>query len=687
MKLWVLCLLLLILAGSVPGSEGGKQMNFLNLMPVPEKVILQEGMYRVTDQFTVGIDIDSAKDTGRINRALQRMMNRLAGRTSLFLVSPEPVVDKPGQALSMHVSYKRTGELRVNEDESYTLDITSNGIQLNANTDIGILRGIETLLQLLNADKQGYYFPGVSITDSPRFTWRGMLIDPCRHFLPVEVIKRNLDGMAAVKMNVLHLHITEDQGFRIECKTFPKLHLMGSDGMYYTHEQIKEIIAYAADRGIRVMPEFDIPGHSTAWLVGYPELASAPGPYSIERGYGVKDPTFDPTNKATYKFFDKFFKEMSALFPDEYIHIGGDENSGNQWNGNAKIQEFKTKHKIKSNDELQAYFNNKILGILTKYKKKMMGWDEIYQPGIPQTVVIHSWRGKDAMRDSAKKGYNTLLSNGYYIDLCQPAEYHYLNDPIPADSDLTTEERSRIFGGEATMWAELVSFETVDSRIWPRTAAIAERLWSPASITDVRDMYRRMAIIGVQLEEHGLLHLKNRDMFLRRLTKGGNITALNVLVDVIEPLKGYNRHSQAVYTFYSPLTRIVDAAAPESLIARDFRFMVSDFLSTLKNSNVTAMAENLKQQLITWKENHAKLLPVIDENPALKEIETLSEDLSKLSVIGLEALDNLLSGKKGDASWLEQSRKTLEEAKKPRGHGELVIITGIEQLVKGCEEI
>lgn len=687
MKLWVLCLLLLILAGSVPGSEGGKQMNSLNLMPVPEKVIIQEGMYRVTDQFTVGLDTGSAKDTGRINRALQRMLNRLAGRTGLFLVSPEPVVDKPGQTLSMRVSFKRIGALRVNEDESYTLDITPNGIRLNGNTDFGILRGIETLLQLLKADKEGYYFPAVSIMDSPRFTWRGMLIDPCRHFLPVEVIKRNLDGMAAVKMNVLHLHITEDQGFRIECKTFPKLHQMGSDGMYYTHEQIKDIIAYAADRGIRVMPEFDIPGHSTAWLVGYPELSSAPGPYSIERGYGVKDPTFDPTNKATYKFFDKFFKEMSVLFPDEYIHIGGDENSGNQWNGNEKIQEFKTKHKIKSNDELQAYFNNKILGILTKYKKKMMGWDEIYQPGIPQTVVIHSWRGKEAMRDSAKKGYNTILSNGYYIDLCQPAEYHYLNDPIPVDSDLTPEERSRILGGEATMWAELVSFETVDSRIWPRTVAIAERLWSPASITDVRDMYRRMDIIGVQLEEHGLLHLKNRDMFLRRLTKGGDILALNVLVDVIEPLKGYNRHSQAVYTFYSPLTRLVDAASPESATARDFRYLVSDFLSTLKDGNRAELAETLKQKLFTWKENHAKLLPVINENPVLKEIETLSEDLSKVSIIGLEALDKLLSGKKGDASWLEQSRKTLEEAKKTRGHGELMIVTGIEQLVKGCEEI
>ncbi|MCP5102965.1 MAG: family 20 glycosylhydrolase, partial [bacterium] len=331
------------------------------------------------------------------------------------------------------------------------------------------------------------------------------------------------------------------------------------------------------------------------------------------------------------------------------------------------------------NHALQAYFNKKILKSLTKYKKKMVGWDEIFQPYLPKNIVIHSWRGKKAMREAAQKGYTSILSNGYYIDLCQTAEFHYLNDPIPADSGLTEAEKKRVLGGEATMWAELITPETVDSRIWPRTAAIAERLWSPGNVNDVADMYRRMDLISLQLEELGLMHIRNQAMMLRRLTNGMDTTALKVLVDVMEPLKVYERHRHGVtYTFFSPLTRLVDAALPDAKKARVFRGRVADFVKAPGKEAAAGLVKDLE----IWKENHEKLQPVIDRSPVLKEIETLSEDLSKIAGIGLEAVQLILDGKKAEPQWLEDSKKVLEAAKKQRGHAELMIVTAIEQLVE-----
>src|SRR5438045_4247746 len=227
---------------------------------------------------------------------------------------------------------------------------------------------------------------------------------------------------------------------------------MGSDVFMFSHEQVREIIAYARDRGIRVMPEFDIPGHSTSWLVGYPEIGSAPGPYTTERGAGIFEPALDPTREQTYKFLDGFLGEMAGLFPDEYMHIGGDENEGKQWDRNPQIQAFMKEKGIKDNHALQAYFNQRILKILQKHHKKMIGWDEILHPDLPQDIVIQSWRGPKSLAEAARQGYDGILSAGYYIDLMYPAWQHYKNDPVAADTTLSEKELTHILGGEATMW-------------------------------------------------------------------------------------------------------------------------------------------------------------------------------------------------------------------------------------------
>jgi hexosaminidase len=430
----------------------------------------------------------------------------------------------------------------------------------------------------------------VSIDDKPRFQWRGLLIDVCRHFIPIEAIKRNLDGMAAVKLNVLHLHLTEDQGFRIESRNFPRLQQYGSDGLYFTQAQIRDIVAYAAERGIRVVPEFDMPGHVTSWLAAYPELGSAPGPYEVARTWGVFDAAFDPTRDKLYAFLDTFFGEMASLFPDTYVHIGGDESNGNQWNANPAITAFMEKRHLKDAHALQAYFNQRLARILKKHGKKMAGWDEILHPDLPRDILVQSWRGERSLADGARQGYTGILSNGYYLDLVYPASQHYLVDPLPASSDLTPEEAARVLGGEACMWAERVSRETIDSRIWPRLAAIAERLWSPASVRDVRDMYRRLVTIAVQLEDLGLQHESAVPVVLRRMVNNPDIGPLQVLVDLVEPVKGYARGRERPETQFTPLTHLVDAARPESLAALRLAAAVDELVADAPRVGVARAA-------------------------------------------------------------------------------------------------
>ncbi|MCK4825489.1 family 20 glycosylhydrolase, partial [bacterium] len=270
------------------------------------------------------------------------------------------------------------------------------------------------------------------------------------------------------------------------------------------------------------------------------------------------------------------------------------------------------------------------------------------------------------------------------IDLIQPTDFLYLNDPIPDDSPLSENEKRFILGGEATMWGEYVSWETVDSRIWPRTAAIAERFWSPGCVRDVEDIYIRLDCISRHLEELGLTHEKNVDMMLRRLSNSTDIRALKVLVDVIEPVKGYKRGAQKKHTSTSPLTRMVDAARPDARTAREFRKRADQYVKDpLKGSYDL---NDLTQLLVLWKKNHDELLPVIQKSPALKEIKTLSEDLSRIAGIGLEALNYIQTKQNAGEDWLENKLNILEKSKLPRAQTELMIVSAIELLVRRAEK-
>ncbi|MFZ1292245.1 MAG: family 20 glycosylhydrolase [Melioribacteraceae bacterium] len=651
----------------------------LNLMPYPKSVNLLDGKFRVDEN----INLQVSKVSERLKKYSDKFLMRLANRTGIFLKNPFAAQANQSHNPNVIFEIDRIGSVKLNEDESYEILISTEKVKIYANNDIGAIRAVETLNQLLQADENGYYFPAVKINDSPRFPWRGLMIDVSRHFMPVNVIKRNLDGMATVKLNVLHLHLSDDQGFRVESKIFPKLTEFGSDGDFYTQEQIKEILHYANDLGIRVMPEIDVPSHTTAILTAYPELASLPLDYKIERKWGVMDPTLNPTLNETYEFLDKLFKEMSELFEDEYFHIGGDENNGNQWNANPEIQKFMKENNLQDNHALQGYFNNRLLTILTKYEKKMVGWDEIFHPSMPTNIVIQSWRGKEALIESAKKGYQTILSNDYYIDLIQPTDFHYLNDPIPADVSLTDNQKKFILGGEATMWSEMISAETMDSRIWPRTAAIAERFWSPGNINDVENMYKRLEYISFLLEEHDLQHIKNYDGMLRRLTNNNDTKALRNLIAVIEPVKFYQRNDLREQTQQTPLTRIIDAATADAKVAREFNKLVDSYLNESKNPT---LKNEILQYLNLWKNNHSEIIEVAKKSPILLEIIPMSENLKNISEIGLEIINSISTNKKIENSQLNSFSKEIEKCKDPIAQTELMIVSGIEKLVKSLNQ-
>ncbi|MCU1269376.1 MAG: Beta-N-acetylhexosaminidase [Acidobacteriaceae bacterium] len=681
MRMRVLYIVVIIVALAVSLTTDAEETSSLHLMPWPASVKTTASSQPLLIQTSFTVGLHNASDP-TVRRAVEIFLTDLRRHTGSLPLDFNISNDSGNAQLKVKSEHPSKPVQELGEDESYTLEVTSTGGELSAPTTLGVMRGLQTFLQLVEITPQGFAVPSVFIEDKPRFPWRGLMIDSGRHFMPVEVIKRNLDGMAALKMNVFHWHLSENQGFRVESKRFPKLQEMGSDGLFYTQEQVRDVIAYAHERGIRVIPEFDMPGHSTAWFVGYPDLASAPGPYTIERKWGVFDPAMDPTRESTYKFLDEFIGEMAKLFPDQFFHIGGDEVNGKQWEANPKIQQFMRVHSLKNNADLQAYFNTRVQKIVAKHGKTMEGWDEILRPDLPKTIVIQSWRGQKSLADAARQGYRGLLSSGYYLDLMGTAASHYAVDPF-ADgaANLSDEEKQKILGGEACMWAEYVSPENIDSRIWPRAAAIAERLWSPQDVTDVNSMYARMDHTSQWLDAYGLTHNTNYVPMLERMTDGSDTSGLRTLADVVEPVKGYAREQLASSepTSLTPLNRVIDAARPESATARQFGELVDKFLA---GRIKPGMELQIRSTLTSWRDNELQLSASAQSSSLVQEVMPLSHDLSALGTAGLQAVDYLDRGQKAPDGWKAEQLAVAQRAIQPRAQLLLMVAGPVQKLIQ-----
>jgi hexosaminidase len=616
----------------------------LDLMPWPQNINLKDGTFALSKSFKVNI---TGNPNPRIFLGATNFLRRLDGRTGLFLEQAFVTKNNEVPEAELQINCVRNGKVGLNEDESYQLEIQSNKIMINATTDLGALHGLETLLQLMQNTSTSFYFPNTIITDSPRFTWRGLMIDAARHFQPVDVIKRNLDAMASMKMNVFHWHLADDQGWRIEIKKYPKLTELASDGYYYTQEEIKSIVKYADRRGILVIPEIDVPGHASALLSAFPEIGSKVSnevTYTVGRRSGIYTPTLDPTNPKTYQLLGEIFDEVCPLFPGKYFHIGGDENQGKEWDANPKIQEFKKKNGLASNHELQTYFTMKLIPMLKKHNKELMGWEEIMTKNMSKEAIIHSWKGVNesvspggSLIAAAKNGYKTVLSNGYYIDLMLGIQSHYLNDPIPKNVILTAEEKARILGGEATMWSELVTPLNIDSRIWPRTAAIAERLWSNENITDLNSLHKRMKTISFRLEELGIMHLRNKEVILRNISNNQEIKALRDFSNVCEPLKVYKRNGGGKkYFMFSPLTLFADACTADAFDAYDFDIAVNNYLEHKNIENQTLVTNFFRK----WIAMDADLINLSVNAPLIQPLLPLSKNLKDISEQLLLVIEN-----------------------------------------------
>ncbi len=392
---------------------------------------------------------------------------------------------------------------------------------------------------------------------------------------------------------------------------------------------------------------FDLYIYFFSWFVGYPELATEPGPYKVETQWGVMKPTMDPTKQTTYKFLDDFFQEMSKLFPDPYFHIGGDEVEGYQWNHSPRIQKFIQERHLRNKHGLQAYFNKRIQKMLQKYDKIMVGWEEILDEisddlAIDKGAIIQAWKSRKALAESTTKGYSGILSSGYYLDHLQSSMTHYKIDPI-FDKELQSlneEQRARILGGEACMWSEYVSENTVDSRIWPRTLAIAERFWSPPSISNENSLYKRLFRMNHLLDEMqiGLTHLSLYKLRLQNLIVDSDkratlFHAFVILADVCEPNGIGDRGGTHRYSSTVPLTTFTDALQSESEVI-------------WKLENFSIDNEKFRDVFHTWSVNDLRLQRLFDEVDEHKSrrlwgqnIQKLSQNLAETGQIGLRILD------------------------------------------------
>lgn len=499
-----------------------------------------------------------------------------------------------------------SGVPQLDVDESYTLETLADGVRLQAATTWGALHAVSTLRQICTLHDLSAH--GLSIEDHPRFSWRGLLVDVARHFIPLDVLLRVVDGMALLKMNVLHLHLTDDQGFRFPSAAFPEL---VSDEAYGVAE-LSMLVTHAADRGIRVVPEIDVPGHVQSWLAARPDW----GLHEIDptRRFGVHKACLNPNDEAVYAALTTLFKEVAAVFPDDYVHIGGDEVHPAWWSEDAALQAFIEEQGLGDVRGLQAYFNRRVHGILERLGKRVVGWDEVLHPDMPK-LTVQNWRGATTRDRALADGLACIVSSGFYLDLFYPADVHYRYDIALTQAELTAQEDAlqtdlrfqhvadgmawtrqwrdgaveaeslsgRLLGGEACLWSELVDGATLETRLFSRLPAVAERFWSAAGTLDADNFYARLGPLLAM--PPFVIALREENQLQTLGLNAAQIAAARYL----EPVKWYARllgetalaariagsemPQARPYTCDTPLNRVVDFLSPESLSARALRDM------------------------------------------------------------------------------------------------------------------
>jgi hexosaminidase len=425
--------------------------------------------------------------------------------------TPEEMAFLPGNLGKLPVS-QNTGK--------YTISMSASAIRVNGSDAAGVFYATQTLRQMAfqhkTANSTSIALPTADIRDEPAFVHRGMLLDCCRHFMSKDFVKRYIDLLALHKMNVLHWHLTEDQAWRIEIKSYPKLTEVGawrteknglSYGGYYSQEDIRDIVAYAQKRHVMIIPEIELPGHAVAALASYPQFSCTGEPIAVQNDWGVFKDIYCAGNEETFTFLQRVMDEVCALFPSPYIHIGGDEVPKYRWENCAKCQKRIADEKLSNETELQTWFINRIAAYLKTKNKQIIGWDEIIEGGIPEGAVVQVWRDVEHGREAASHGHSVVMSptSHCYFDYgLQSIDLQkvYAFDPVPASFSPT--ERAMVRGGECNMWTEHAPQELVDSKVFPRILAMAEVLWSYPETRDYTAFRARVATHQKQLQTLGV---------------------------------------------------------------------------------------------------------------------------------------------------------------------------------------
>ncbi|WP_158278084.1 beta-N-acetylhexosaminidase [Caulobacter endophyticus] len=634
------------------------------LMPQPRQTNWSQGVLPIDGAFAV-----SWKDCGdpRLPAAARRLQDDVLSLTGMALTGRQG----PSLAVSCRRS-PRGGDPRA--EEAYRLTVAADGVRLEAGGALGVLRGLATLRQLVETKPPGATLAYATIDDAPRFAWRGLMIDTVRHFVTLDTIKRQIDAMERVKLNVLHLHLSDNEGFRVESRRYPKLQTAG-DGQFYTQDQVRELVTYAAERGVRIVPEFDVPGHGGAIAQTYPEFTLAqPKPANA---FAALDRALDPTREETYRFLDRLLGEMAALFPDAYFHVGGDEVSDAVWLDHPHVQAFMKAQGLASKQALEARFHQRVAAIMRKHGKTMIGWEEVAVTGtVPKDVVVQAWQTSNATAHAVKAGHRTIVSAGYYLDLLEPAAFHYQYDPLdtgaagltPAEAEmgrklsplmaavltdalvakplppLTPDEEALVLGGEAALWGETLSDEMIDKALWPRAAAMAERFWSPREIRDTADLYRRLPMVQDQLRLQGLQDGAVQARMAARLAPG-DTEAVMTLLDLVGPTRNMAHNHRILAALrgqkiVQELNGLADAAPVDSLVARRFEARARAYAAGDRGE-----AAALRADLQTWRANHARFQAVAKGRPALEAALPISTDIAALATAGLQAMDAAETGK------------------------------------------
>ncbi len=531
MKNCLTSLFLLLLMQTVKSQSSSQE---ISLIPTPVSMVHKEGYFLLTEKTLISTP-GADEATAHIASQLASRINRAAG----FRNAMSSSASASGIRLMISSSEESLG------NEGYRLSVNPQAITIVAKKPAGLFYGMQTLLQLFPKEIESktpvnhlsWKVPCVEITDYPRFAWRGLMLDVCRHFFTMQEVKQYIDEMVKYKYNLLHLHLAEDEGWRIEIKSLPNLTKVGAwrvkregkwanckapaadeprdYGGFYTQDDIRELVKYAKERYVNILPEIDMPGHSMAAVASYPELSCTPGDYHVNASeefmvWGANgqqtalvDNTLCPANEKVYEFADKVFSEVAKLFPFEYIHIGGDECAKNFWQKSDAIKALMQKENLKTMEEVQSYYEKRVEKIVESKGKKVMGWDEILEGGLAPNASVMSWRGMTGGIAAAKMNHHVVMSptDYAYLDFSQgepttePPVYAslrlnkvYTFEPVPQGVD-----PEFILGGQANLWTEqLPNFRAVEYMMWPRALAISECVWSPADKKDWPDFVSRV---------------------------------------------------------------------------------------------------------------------------------------------------------------------------------------------------